>query len=403
VSVLVEWIVPTLLALPVFLWLREPEGDARAAGLVWRWRWPLLAATRLLWPIVVFVALDLHPVSDLWFRETRTAAFLSGAVPGLDYPNMHAPLLPYLEGVGRFLTPGRPAIGSLLFFVLGDLAAVFAGARLGRERRKWIGAWLVLTPLLWFQLTVRGQDESLFAGFLAVALLLVRNGRPAATGALLGLGLCCTKLSFAPYALTVLLVPGVRSFRAWGAFLVVTGGVSAAYAATGAPILAVESLDTLSRNYSIGISIPDAVARVVPSLPQAVSMAFYALCTGAAAIALPLLVRHGSAERRALLALVGVHAVSMLTMPYCVSPYFAQGIVVLLLFLGGAGGSRPARLARAVLPFLAWLAVMHWTRSRVFSVPIKPLMIGFHGLVLYLLYRSLGSEENAATRSPAES
>ncbi len=389
-ALLVEWVVPTLFTFATPFWMREPTEDGRLARFVWRWRWPLLLATRFAWPALLFAGLGYETVTDLGNRAARSALFLDGAVPGVDFADHHAPLTPYLEGVGRWLTPGRHATGTMLFYALGDIAAVLFGARLaeryGGSRGTWAGAWLVLTPLLWHQLGIRAQDESLFAGALAVALWLANARRDVAVGAVLAVGLCATKPTFAPYAATLLLALGLRRWRATAAFALVTAAVYGGQALIGVPLIAEGGVSYHAVNFGSGFSIPDAIARFFPGLSPRAAVASYVLITGTVMVSVPLLHRAAPVEERSLRSLAAVHAASMLTMPFCVSPYFAQGIVPLLL-LALAAPPRTARVLLGALPVLAWLCVMHWTKSRVFSIPMKPTMIAFHAFVLVVAAR----------------
>ncbi len=385
----VEWVLPTLFALPALLFLREPREDGRSAGLLWRYRWPILVATRLLWPVALFAVAGVdnrHELaSDLWNRRWRTDRFLEGGLPGTTYGNQHAPLLPWVEIVGRLLVPGRHFAGSLAVFILGDCLAVLCGARLAGRLRAWAGAWLLLTPALWHQTVVRGQDEALFTGLLAAALLTGARGRLAWTGAILGLGLAATKPTFAPYALAVLLVPGFRTRCAWTAFLGVVGGAYGANAALGAS--AVPDIHRHVENWGAGMGIPDSLVRLFPGFPLAAGAALCAAATVAALVASPLLLRRGPALERAIASVVLVHAALLLTLPCGVSPYFAQGLVPVVLFLGAPDGSRAARAARVLLPVAAWLCALHWTRSPLLGAAVKPVMIAFHGLLVWLVVR----------------
>jgi hypothetical protein len=99
------------------------------------------------------------------------------------------------------------------------------------------------------------------------------------------------------------------------------------------------------------------------------------------------------ALRAGVVVLAVVHAASMLTMPFCVSPYIAQGVAFpLLLFALLPAESRKRSIGLTGLVVFGFLVALVWTKCRLFSVPLKPLSISFHLFVLCAAVR-LAREE----------
>jgi hypothetical protein len=289
-------------------------------------------------------------------------------------------------------------VGTLLPFVIGDFLALLYGGRAGRELLgekggSWVRAWLLVTPLLWHQLVVRGQDESLFLGLLLLAMWTAHRRRPLATGFLLGVGLGVTKVTFAPYALALVLVVRERRLAATLGFLLSAGAIYGVYVASGASIFPTGNLETHEVNFGAGVSIPDTVARVLPTLPPWPMLAAYAASMALAACGGARLTRGMGTLRAGVVVLAIVHAASMLTMPFCVSPYVAQGVAFPLLLFALLPADRRARAIGLIgLIVLGFFATLVWTKCRLFSVPLKPLSISLHLFVLWVAVRMTREE-----------
>jgi hypothetical protein len=395
-DIFVTWVLPSMASLLLLVYLRTPTAGA-GGPTTWLDRgWiPLFILSRVFYALLLFGLFNFDSPSDSWAWKLHSQSVLDGLMPGRDFENLYSPLFHYLLAAGRFITPGQHWLGTLLPFVIGDFLAILYGGRIGRnllgeKGGGWVRAWLLVTPLLWHQLVVRGQDESLFLGLLLLALWLAHRERPIAVGLVLALGLTTTKVTFAPYALGLLLaMPGGR-LRAILAFSLPTAVVYGAYVAAGGSIFPTENLSAHQVNFGAGISIPDALARVFPTLPYGPMLSLYAGAMVLAAVVAPLLFRGGSVLLRGTAVLTVVHALSMLTMPFCVSPYIAEGVALpLLLFASLPADRRSRAVGLTWLIVLGFLATLAWTKCRVFSVPLKPLSISFHLFAVWVAIRCL--------------
>lgn len=355
--------------------------------------WSVFAVTRVAYPLLLFVVLDFEAASDSAFWKRSSAFILEGAVPARDYLWHYGPLLAWVQGGIRAITPGGHWVGVLLPFVLGDALVISCGSRLARKvdgapDSRWVAWWLVLSPLLWHQLVLRGQDESLMVGFLAAAALAAACARPATCGALLGLGLLLTKLTFLPYAgvlLAVLWPPRRAVLRAGLAFAIVAGPVWLLMPPNSPS-------QPVAENFGVGISGGDLLGRFA-GLPYGVIVGLFAVGTGITALVAAFRGQRMPVARRAVLALAAMQSVVMLLMPACRSPYVAQGVLFTLLVAGSRPTARARVLAVGALVILAWVAVEVWTLWRVFTIPLKPLSLGFHLFVLYACWRDLADAE----------
>jgi hypothetical protein len=157
------------------------------------------------------------------------------------------------------------------------------------------------------------------------------------------------------------------------------------------------------KNYGAGLSLPDTVARIWPAFPIGVGLGLYATTALAGAVAFPLLLRSRPRPVRIASSLAAVHAVSMLTMPFCVSPYLAQGVPFVLLLLAALPeGVRERRIGLAALTLLGGFCALWWTGSRVFSVPLKPLSLAFSAFLLWVAVRARAGPAEPARDGPTE-
>jgi hypothetical protein len=393
-GIIAEWILPlagTAVLAAALLLLRTEEALATAwrRGAV-----PWFLATRVLWLFLFHAVLAPSPApwSDLRPWEHMTDRMADG-LPGRDFPNLYGPAFPWLLYLARLSVPGAPPWGTLLAFVAADALLVFAARRaataaLGRAAGLRVGLFLLLDPLGWHQAVVRAQDESLFALPLVAAAALLAAGRAAGAGGLLGAGVLATKPTLAPFALAVV-AGGSRGAARLRALAVVAAVAGAGYGA--ALLLGMHPLrDLLSKaagtpNFGMGISLSDALAQRVPSIPRGALVALWGIgCVAAAALA----ARAADPANPAAGALRGlglVQCATMLFMPFCVSPYLAQGaagtIAVILAALGGRPSGTAALLALAALHLLAcWhLASAPWA-----GPALKAGSVLLHGGVAWL-------------------
>ncbi len=391
-------ILPSAATLALLLFLRTGWPEGRGTATFERLWIPLFVLSRVIYAVVLYVLLDYETASDSWYWKVYSLKVLHGEFPGRDFPDGYAPLFLYLQAGSRFLLPGWHWVGTLFPFMVGDFLALLYGGRIGRallgdRGGTWVRAWLLVTPLLWHQLVVRGQDESLFLGTLLLALAAALGRRPVATGLALSFGLLATKVTYAPYALGLLLVLREGRWRAFAAFAIPSAVVYGIHVAIGGSIFPTGAIGEFERNFGLGVSLPDTLGRVLPSLPNAPLLGFYALAMVAAAVAVPLSLLRGSLLDRGIITLAVVHATTMLTMPFCVSPYIAQGVAFpLLLFAVWPRGSAVKGVGLTTLVLLGLFAALSWTLSRVFTIPLKPLSISFHLLCLWVAFRVIREE-----------
>jgi hypothetical protein len=390
IEILTELLLPTLASLVLILGFRSPT-DTRWAHRLRRadW-WTLFALTRVVYPIVLLGWLGATPVSDSKFWTQSSDAGLAGQVAGEHFNWPYAPLLAQLQLWGRSAMPGEHWAGTLLPFVAGDLLAVVTGTRLARRAApsldpRWVLGWLVLTPLLWHQLIVRGQDESLFVGMLTAAALAAACGRPTLSGLVLGAGALITKVTFLPFAAVVVVALAPRPRQALRA------GAAALAVALPGVLLWPPELPTrvVEETAGIGLSLTDGLTRLT-GLSVASSLAILAL----AALALILVLLRGggrglSSGRRAILGLAAMHCVVMLFMPGPRSPNVAQQAVAVLLVVATLPGERWRDRAVVVWILLGWVTALVWTQHRAFTISLKLLSWGFHGALLLAIAREL--------------
>ncbi len=233
----------------------------------------------------------------------------------------------------------------LIPFLVADGIVVFGTARLlsrrvGLRAGATAGAFLLLTPLLWHQVVLRGQDEPVFHAALLLAVAAATAGRFGACGLLLGLGAILTKATFAPYALAVLLaVSGTP------------GAVARCVAAAAVPLAAAVGLH-LGRGGTLFGLIPGS--EVDPGFvgfgPLAllgsswnrwfsVAVALSMAATAAVAGGFALRTRGLNLLPRATVLLCAVHATFLLTSPKSLREYEVQacGFMVALALLGPRG------------------------------------------------------------------
>ncbi len=386
----VQLALPTLAAAALLVWFRDPHVRSRAEQLPRPFWWLLFALTRFAYPLGIFVVLDVRAASDSWYWKISSARTVAGGIPGVDHVWIYGPALAWLQGALRAIAPGGHWIVTLLPFVAGDALAITFGARLARAsdarlRTAWITAWLVLSPLLWHQLVVRGQDESLFVGMLAIAACAAMQERPTLCDVLLGLGILLTKPTFLPFA--AVLVATLRPQR--GAML--RASVAAMCVAAPWYILlpATYPSRALAENTGVGISATDLLGRVT-GIPFILLLGIFALAAGGVVLAVLLRGHRLPPARRACVALAAMQCAVMLFMPACRSPYVSQALVMVLIVVAMQSSRRAQQRALIGLILLGWIAVEVWTLHPFFTVTLKPLSLAFHSYVLFVCARELG-------------
>jgi hypothetical protein len=154
--------------------------------------------------------------STILARQARVSSFWDelGGNPILRHhaylPGTHLVMLPFHLASRAVLGFFDPRLVTLLFYAL--VIALAARLPASAESRLAAAAVAAFNPLVyWHQ--VFGANDLVFVAMVLGAVLLAREGRPVASGALLGLA-CATKQlawPFAPFLLVAL--SGARSFR----------------------------------------------------------------------------------------------------------------------------------------------------------------------------------------------
>lgn len=394
-----ELVLPSVFALFVLtlLWRRWPAGwSPRLWGRHAGW---IFVTLRVALPVTVYLVLGVDVEewgSDCEFWMVGTGQQLAGGVPGRDFMNPYGPLLPYAQTAGRLLLPGQHWVGVLLPFVLGDALALWCAARLagehaGARAAAWVGSWLLLTPLTWHLLALRGQDEALVVGALLAGIWLLGRGRHAWAGVVLALGFASTKPTFAIHAGAILLTveaAGGRALRAWGAFFGTTVAVYALYAATGADLFVPGDLQDVLNNYGIGLSLPDLARRYALPLPVEVAAMGYVVVVSLTALLVARRARGRPPAERAILVSVAVQAVTMIAAPMCVAPYVTQTVAFALLLLVIVDeASRLRTLAAALLALLGLAVPILWVYPATVMEPLVAISLLTHAVLLVLVWR----------------
>jgi hypothetical protein len=367
-EIAVRGALPLLACLLTLVFLREPRRSPLAARLGGGTLAAAWLASRVAYGVLLYALLPWDGRADFQIWVARHAEpVLEGSVPGRDFRNGYGPLLPYLQAAGMGLL-GHKA-GVLLVFLAGDAVVVLATARLagdlgGAAAASWARAWLVASPLLWHQAVVNGQDEPLFAAFLVSALLLLHRGKDAAGGALLGVGLAATKITFGLYgaAVALALLPDRKRFlRCAAAGLATTGAIHGAFVAVGATLGRYTTERHLQEHGHWGTSLVDTLRNVGLLHPETHRrlLPFLAAAAGLAVVALALRHRPGPFRPRAAAAGAAAHCVFALLVPGALVEYATQGLPFLVLLVA-AGGGRWIAASAWMLPPVAALVALHY-------------------------------------------
>jgi hypothetical protein len=394
-GILLEWtyrgILPALATVLTLALFRAPWATRGADGVR-----PGLAAavwlvTRAIYAAVLYVALGYEGVPDYrswiaWHAEP----VLAGGIPGVDFRNGYGPFLPWLQGGGMALV-GHP-VGVLIPFLIGDALVLWATTRMARDlggaaAERWTCGWLVLSPILWHQVVVNGQDEPLFAGLLLTGVLLLHRGHDVAGGAFLALGLCATKITFGLYgaAAALALLPEWRRFaRCTVAGLAVAGAVCGAFLALGATLFQYTLDRHLQSKGAAGGSLPDFLLSMGfldadqhrRLLPWVVALVLLCVLAGAFRRS------QGLYLPRALGLVAVAHALFTGLMPGALTGYAGQGIAVLLLLLLVHGRGPWTVILAWTLPLLALATSVQQKMENWLPAAIPIANGAFKGLTL---------------------
>ena len=388
--VLLEWVIPIASGISMAVVLLGkgdglPRSRAATCATYFMTRGGMLLLA--LWICPVTVDTDLP-----WFRQMNVDSVLHGNYPGREFPAGYGPFLPLLQTLGVLVTPGHSTSGVLLPFLAGDLLALYAAGVLD-ARQGWAGrwrslqGWILLSPAVWQQMILRGQDEVLLLCFLMLSATMFAKGFIALSGAAFGFGILCTKVSLLPYGLGFfLLCPGFRQgFRfisgamvslAIGGVFVMSMGIR--------PI----SWDLIVYQTKLdGISITDVIRRV--GWEGALGWALLAGFVVSAS-----LVGWACARLRtrpptiAVLAAVAVcHSVTVGFMPSTLPAYLVQGLPFqygLGLGMGMEEGVM-ARILRVGTVVVSISSCLWWTRSHWFGHSVHTLLAAGLGMATVLL------------------
>jgi hypothetical protein len=182
-------------------------------------------------------------------RQARVSSFWDawGGNPILHHhaylPGTHLVMLPFRLASRAVFGGFDPRVVTLLFYALVVVLAARIPA--SAETRLAAAGIAALNPLVyWHQ--IFGANDLVFVAMALGAILLAREGRPVACGAVLGLA-CATKQlawPFAPFLLVAL--SGARSFRdlssapAWRRLLPPLAAVAAVFVAVVLPVAALD-------------------------------------------------------------------------------------------------------------------------------------------------------------------
>jgi hypothetical protein len=333
------YVMPLLGALLAFAALRTDRLDRLD-----RRRWAILAAslflvTRIGTHLVVFGLFRYpggHDLLEVW--KPAGEAALSGGDPWRHLDNLYGPLFPRILALGLWLSGTGPGID--VPFIAADGAALVLLLRIARrafpeETARRLTLAVLLSPLLWHGVTVRSQDEPMFAMFLLLALDLVLAGRHGWAALAAALGSLCTKAIFPLWVLPVLLAPrdgwrstAVRVALAAGLTVVGFGALQAAgwgYSTAFHPV-------TTVRGTSLWLFLPAALRD--SDLAVRAGLGATAMACAGAALACARAPGPSAPVHRAALGVVLVQAVFFVVCPFTLPPHLVHG-----------------------LPFLAWQAV----------------------------------------------
>lgn len=203
-------------------------------------------ATRVLFGVLVWGALGHAGIDQLAFFLPQARAALAGGIPYRDFASAYAPLFAPLLGLAVAVLGTS---GPFVLFVLADFATwrVLAAAEGEEGEAPW--AWAAL-PMIWYFTVRYGQDESLAAVFVALALWATRRRRAGLAGLALGVGFVVTKPLFALPALAFVLAARERRRALLAAAAAPIALVYGALAIVGADLL--QPLRLEGANFGVG-------------------------------------------------------------------------------------------------------------------------------------------------------
>jgi hypothetical protein len=383
----VHWALPSFASVALVL---------TVLGLLSVPRWKacsvVFVVSRLAYAAFLYLVLDWRAGGDfgVWLRDHAMAVLEWRPA---DSPSWYGPLLPLLQGGSVAVMPGRHPIGVILPFLAGDALLFVCGPAIARRLHghaaaEWMRWWLVALPLVWHLTVVHAQDEALFAGLLAVGILLQGTRRTITGTAVLGFGFAATKLTFAPYAAATVLAARDRLARTSAGLLMAAAVVAAALAAQAArgddPLAFVDSGALTNR----GVGVPALVQLLVPT-PRVVWLTLLGVALIAAVLLCTRAMRDSDALRRIVLTTAMVHQLLMLLLPYRIASYELQGIFLMLIVLWPARGDAHGRWTLLLLIATSWLTAVSRMPEPLGSPWTVPLYITLNGMVLAMLIHEI--------------
>ena len=230
------WVLLTWLPVPLgCALLALPASRAWGERLARPWvAWAFFLLTRVAFAVVVFGVFGHRSIDLVASHEPQGEAILAGKIPYRDFVSLYAPGFPYVLALAMSISH---LWGALLVFVLADLGAFLALARLHGDAAPGPAspAWLYLAfPPVWYFEVRYAQDETLSSLFLALALLAAARGRGVRQGLALALGQLFTKPLFGAGAAPLLLTPRASWGARW-AYVIPVGAIYLAMTVAGIP------------------------------------------------------------------------------------------------------------------------------------------------------------------------
>jgi len=165
--------------------------------------WTSLAFLRVVVFVVLYMVMNLTPQSDntVYYSEARAA--LTGGLIYRDFGSSYGPLFTYMDAAAVYLWDSPKSI--VLFAIVIEIATfplwMYLARRAFDETTCRSASLLyLLSPLPLFAVGVTGQNQSLGAAYLAIAILLLINQRDALAGLVMGLAIPGVKFLMALFA-----------------------------------------------------------------------------------------------------------------------------------------------------------------------------------------------------------
>jgi hypothetical protein len=405
-SLLIHWLLPGVATVLLLAGLRR-RWPRQLPPEVWtRWAIPVFLLTRVAYIPILYSLPGFQGGGDFLWWVSHSRPILDGKVPGRDFQNNYGPLFPYLQAAGIWLTGGW-SVGVLLPYVIADAVVVFLGARLaaivlGPDGGRWAGAWLLLSPLQWHQVVVRAADEPVFLASLLGAVWLVLQAKPLRGMAVLALGLCATKVLYAPYAAAVGIVVWRDEPRRAMAAAVFVGTcllVCGLYALLGGDVL---QFARYRGEELWWLNVSSVAFAVAPAVARWPALAAYVLVSLAAAAWAALAGPGRNRAERFVYSLALVQSVSLLFQPFVTVNHICQGLAFVLMPLA-FDRDRPLEEALAwLLPLLGFfVSVCSDTNALLYKLSAAPLFLAVNaGFVVLVLRQARGRPGPPEDREP---